>query len=88
MSKHYSQHIEEITVQPLEQVDTVLVALMIDARIRIQGDSGKVYVFNGAGSTANVDKNDVETLLQKRQGGRQCCGGTGNGNQVFEIVGE
>jgi hypothetical protein len=80
--------IEKISPPP-EQVETVPVVLMLDAIVTVTGEvSKRVYKFSGAGSIVNVDKLDVEFLLQKRQGGRQCCGGTQDGNQVFALAGD
>jgi hypothetical protein len=78
--------IEKIS-PPLEQVETVPIVLIIDAIMTVTGEvSKREYKFSGAGSVVNVYKSDVEFLLQKRQGSRQCCGGTGDGNQVFALV--
>lgn len=44
-----------------------------DARIKIVGrSSGKVYFFDGAGSSDDVDVEDAEYFLSLRGGG--CCG--------------
>lgn len=96
MPKHYQpsveeelpyKKVEEVAARPRERVELVKLALLIDANVKVQGSvSGKTYVFSGAGSIADVDKRDVNDLLQKRQGGRQCCGGTDNGNRVFELA--
>src|SRR5688572_27842324 len=52
------------------------ITLLIDATVRLTGKySGRNYLFSGAGSTEDVDETDVEWLLERRQGGRQCCGG-------------
>lgn len=87
MSKYSSVKVEEVIPEPSEQV-SVRLQLQIDAKVSVTGVSGKKYVFNGAGSIVDVDEMDAEYLLQKRQGGRQCCGGTGFGNQVFALVGD
>ncbi len=63
------------------------VRLLIDANVNATGYvTGNSYKFDGAGSVVDVDERDVENLVNKRQGGRQCCGGTGHGNAVFELV--
>lgn len=98
MSKHSSRSLAQQlnieygrveTVTPAaqnEQVATVRLTLLIDAKINVRGNvSGKQYVFDGAGSVVDVDARDVDDLLKKRQGGRQCCGGTEVGNRVFEL---
>ena len=94
MPKHDTRDLDfkphEEVPSPLEQVDnTVLIVCMIDSVVKVTGTvSGKSYQFSGAGSVVNVDKKDVEWLLAKRQGERQCCGGTGNGNIVFALASE
>ena len=97
MPKYHTRDLEdyqplEKVPSPLEQVDTVLnvaIVCMIDSVVKVTGTvSGKTYQFSGAGSVVNVDKKDVQWLLDKRQGERQCCGGTGNGNIVFALASE
>lgn len=86
--ENYERKVETVT-PPREQVVLQKLTLLIDAKVRVTGIvSGRQYEFNGAGSSTDVDIRDVNDLLQKRQGGRQCCGGTENGNRVFEIVKE
>ena len=82
----YPKKVETVT-PPKEQVTLKRLTLLIDANVRVTGIvSGRQYEFNGAGSSTDVDIRDVDDLLQKRQGGRQCCGGTDTGNQVFELT--
>ncbi len=91
MSKHNSPDLED---KPLERVyapkpksKTIKVAIGIDARMKVTGKySGQEYLFSGAGSVQNVEEIDVEWLLSKRQGGRQCCGGGEDGNIIFRLV--
>jgi hypothetical protein len=101
MSKRnkYSK-LEDFVEEPKEQIEfikevprlksentTVALKLMIDAKVNVTGYvTGNSYVFDGAGSVVNVDERDVESLLNKRQGGRQCCGGTDFGNAVFSMA--
>ena len=86
----YGSVIEKYTPEPTEpefSMAKVQVQLMIDAKVSVKGHvTGNSYVFNGAGSVVDVDETDVENLLEKRQGGRQCCGGTGFGNQMFSLA--
>lgn len=78
--------IEKITAPRYESVQRA-VRLMVDAKVVVTGEvTGNRYVFDGAGTVANVDERDVQSLLEKRQGGRQCCGGTGYGNAMFELA--
>ena len=80
-------HHEKVVKVESKQAETVAIQSMIDAKINVTGYvTGNSYVFNGAGSVVYVDQRDVEYLLEKRQGGRQCCGGTGNGNAVFSLA--
>ena len=86
MSEHYSQRVETVVV-PKPVIVWIKLRSMLDAVIRIKGlYSGREYIFDGAGSEVDVEQQDVEWLLEKRQG-KGCCGG-GGGQQVFELVGE
>lgn len=78
-------------IKPLEIIETGVhtraVVSLIDARIKVTGKySGQEYLFEKAGSVINADERDVEWLLSKRQGERQCCGGTEKGNKVFDLA--
>ena len=87
VEKEPYKKVKEVIAQPRERVESEKLVLLIDANVRVQGSvSGKMYVFSGAGSIVDVDKRDMNDLLQKRQGGRQCCGGGEFGNQVFEFL--
>ena len=85
---------EDTVEKPVEKVEakvfassTKKIQLLVDAKLKATGYvTGNSYVFNGAGSVVDVDERDVEQLLEKRQGGRQCCGGTGVGNAVFSLA--
>lgn len=77
------------TVNPVEivvvDISTRQVRLRIDARVKVIGSySGREYVFPQAGSVVDVETEDVQTLLDKRQG-KGCCGG-GGGQPLFELV--
>lgn len=72
---------------PEQEYTTVSVRLRIDANYKVTGkSSGQSYLFEGAGSTLDVDERDVEWLLELRQG-RACCGGGGE-SPLFELAGE
>lgn len=61
--------------------------LLIDAQYKVVGKySGQEYLFNGAGSSQDVDSKDVEWMLSLRQGSRQCCGGSPEGNIIFRLA--
>lgn len=88
MPKRNSQHVEKVAV-PKSAFNYEKLASRIDAKIKVTGMySGREYVFDGAGSTQDVDTRDVEWMLEKRQGEKQCCGGTEKGNLVFARVEE
>ena len=46
--------------------------------------TGRVYVFNGAGSKLNVDERDAQALLSRNRG-ISCCSGN-SASPYFEIV--
>ena len=72
---------------PTEEIHRVKIASCIDAKIKVTGKySGREYLFERAGSVVDVDQIDVDFLLEKRQGERQCCGGTDKGNRVFALA--
>lgn len=86
--KEKPRNIEVVSV-PKSEYSYQTLALRIDAKLKITGlYSGREYEFDGAGSTQDVDTRDVEWMLEKRQGGRQCCGGTDFGNIVFILAEE
>lgn len=79
----------EIVPIPLAEERFVKIVLLVDSTLKIEGvPSGRSYTFHGAGSVQDVDERDVEWLLERRQGGRQCCGGSAVGNLVFKLAGE
>ena len=70
-----------------KELHRVKMVSLIDARIKVTGKySGREYLFERAGSVQYVDQTDVEWMLEKRQGERQCCGGTERGNKVFALA--
>lgn len=57
------------------------------ARLEITGRaSGKLYIWAKSGDVTDVDIEDVEELLQKRVGNSACCGGSQQGNRLFQVV--
>ena len=57
--------------------ETVRLVLQRNLRLKYTGQkSGKLYVFDGAGSIIDVDKEDVEIMLKKHGG--TCCEGSGS----------
>lgn len=65
---------------------SVALRLIYPSKVKLEGPvTGKPYVWDGSGSVVEVDSLDAETLLQKRIGGRSCCGAIQpDGNQLFE----
>ncbi len=90
MPKHRVHRVNVETIEvPEPEFAPVKLRLLIDAKLKVTGKySGRNYLFNGAGSVQDVDQIDVEWLLERRQGGRQCCGGGATGNVVFELAEE
>lgn len=89
MPKHSLSSLEAVekVYAPKYSISKKSVRLMLDVKTVVTGYvTGNSYVFDGAGSVQDVDERDVENLLEKRQGGRQCCGGTGYGNAMFELA--
>ena len=88
MPKHNPQHIETVVV-PKPEITYVRLVSRLDAKLYVTGKySGQEYLFDGAGSVVDVDSRDVEWMLAKRQGERQCCGGDPTGNIVFALAEE
>lgn len=89
MPKHGVRSIERVKVPDPPVSPTKKMVLLIDSTVKVNGVySGRSYTFHGAGSVQDVDERDVESLLEKRQGRRQCCGGSPEGNVVFQLAGD
>lgn len=94
MQKHRPRSVESKNIEVVKVPDppkdkVVKMELMIDSTVKVIGKySGRNYLFSGAGSVQDIDERDVEWLLERRQGGRQCCGGGETGNVVFQLAGE
>ena len=72
---------EEVVVEQFRELleddepETVRLTLQRPVRLIITGPvTGKQYVFNGAGFSADVDALDAPQMLEKRSAGT-CCGG-------------
>ncbi|MBD3268440.1 hypothetical protein GF373_17370 [bacterium] len=69
-----------------EETDTKLVRLLRQVKYKTIGKStGKEYVWNGAGSTVEVNSEDVDEILNvnnKKVG--SCCGG--KSGDTFEVI--
>ena len=60
-----------------KQSETVRLILQRDLRLKYTGPkSGKLYIFAGAGSIIDVDKEDAGIMLEKHGG--TCCEGSGS----------
>lgn len=89
--RNVGKNVEVVAVPapPVSEVSFIKLRLLIDSTVKVTGVySGRNYTFSGAGSVQDVEETDVEWLLKRRQGGRQCCGGGETGNVVFELAGE
>jgi hypothetical protein len=67
----------EIIIAPQEQneIETVSVQLLKSLVVKTMGKAtGNQYIFNGAGSIVNIDKRDLDGLLQSNQLRQSCCG--------------
>lgn len=82
-----AEAVEKVDVQKTPTVNTVKIRLRISSNYKVVGkNSGQNYLFQGAGSTQDVEETDVEYLLSLRRN-KSCCGG-GGGNAIFELAGE
>lgn len=62
---------------------------LIEGKVLYTGRvSGKQYEWLQSGAVVMVDEEDVPELLSKRLGGNLCCGGSRDGNLIFEVVGD
>ncbi len=79
------------TTQPVsynieQPTENVLLQSRFPARIKQTGQvTGKVYVWEKAGSIVEVDAQDVDNLLAKKIGGQACCGSKNN-NYLFTRI--
>lgn len=74
----------EITINKSQIVQS-----LIDAHLIYTGrETDKQYEWPRGGSKVSVDERDVPELLSKRLGGTTCCGGSRDGNRIFEVVGD
>jgi hypothetical protein len=78
----------KIETEPIveETSETIKLVLLKGVNLTYWGKvSGKLYVFNGSGSTQDVDKRDVDIMLTKWSGG-VCCPGSPGFQPYFDIV--
>jgi hypothetical protein len=77
---------EEVVVAESEDSSTVLIRILKNVKYKIKGSiTGNWYIFNGAGSTIQVDSQDVNEIMKKNENRPSSCCGNISGN-VFEIV--
>ena len=63
----------------------VELVLLKNVTLNVTGKvTGRVYVFDGAGSKVNVDERDAQALLSRNRG-ISCCSGN-SASPYFEIV--
>ena len=76
---------KEPWVEYTNEIDTVSIRSLVDATVKVTGTvTKKQYVFNGAGSTQDVDILDKDDILNKKRG-RACCGGQ-SGTSLFVLA--
>jgi len=69
-----------------EESSTVPIRILKNVKYKIKGsETGNWYIFNGAGSTIQVDSKDVNGIMKKNENRPSSCCGDRLGN-VFEIV--
>ncbi len=76
----------KVVEKPAEVIIKVVkIESLIDSHFVYTGRiSGKSYEWPKAGSTTEVLEEDVPELLEKRLGGKSCCGNSDN--KIFQIV--
>lgn len=89
LEKPYPTLVEDVTMdikldEPTQ--DVVSVVLLRSMIVKVVGkNTGRMYVFNGAGSVLDdVDRLDAEAMLQKA-GNTSCCGT--QSTPYFQILG-
>jgi hypothetical protein len=66
---------------------TVKLRSTMDSRLEYFGqETGKLYIWNMAGSVVEVQEVDASYLLGKRLGKDTCCGSSRDGRPVFELA--
>jgi hypothetical protein len=85
MAKRVVVEIEpEITINKTKKIQSLMDGQLIyNGRV-----SGKHYEWLRAGAIVEVLDEDVPELLSKRLGGNLCCGGSRDGNRIFQVVGD
>ena len=76
--------VEEISAD--SKIKTVeLIQSLIDAHVIYTGrESGKQYIWSGAGAIVEVDVEDVPELLSKTRGKKPCCGN--QETKIFQLA--
>ena len=79
----------ELEIDKSEEVpynsDTVSIRSLIDGKVRLTGTvTGTIYIWDRAGSIAEIDIRDKDEILNKKRG-RSCCGGN-SGKNLFELA--
>lgn len=69
-----------------EESSTKSLRLLRNVKLKIEGPvSGKLYIFNGAGSVVAVNSEDVDQLMKRNENRpKSCCGG--KLGKTFELI--
>lgn len=87
MTKMDEKDVVAPTPRRIYNIGVRKVRSMVAARVIYNGKvTGNQYEWPNAGAIVPVDERDVPELLAKRLGGRNCCGGSPDGNKIFELV--
>lgn len=85
-SDNKSDGFEWVKAEEVEP-STVHLTLLRDIVLKVKGPvTGDEYVFNGAGSSVEVDNEDADILIQKRRKHCSDCPGIRRGQPLFELT--
>mgnify|MGYP001310856621 CR=1 FL=1 len=69
-----------------ETNEYVAIRSRVDAKFLVTGAvTGKQYVFDRAGSVVNINRKDMNEILNKKRG-VGCCGNSDTDRNLFELV--
>lgn len=72
--------------QSLEEPDAYI-RLLKNVKYKIRGqETGKLYVFDGAGTILEVDSDDVDGLMENNENRPTSCCGDKKLGPIFELV--
>lgn len=83
-----TEEVEEVSIQVKQEPSpSVWLRSQYPGNVIVVGSvSGNRYVFNGGGTTLEVDARDAPKMLEKRFGGNSCCGSGVEPTPHFVIV--